>query len=530
MTILIVDDQISVINALLHNVPFSEIGFSQVFTAMSTDEALEVLEKESVHVLLTDVEMPGRNGLILNSIVSESHPDILRIVLTSHANFTYAQESLRMRCFDYIVQPAPYEDITLALQRALETVQLNHNNRRITHYGNLFRNHKHEFLGTIIQKLYSNEPGSLEDCIRLLEQAEHPVSKDSVVQLVVFDVFAYSERSANYPPQKQVMEAVSYALSQLPELAALNYLVSLTPNRRFALLFFAPPGMPQVLTDESVQRLYECFSARILPHTSACYSEDPFPFSQIQTALKSATLDMRNNVAKDSGLFFIRDHQPERDMDVPLPGSHSYWNQLLRSGQKKLLQDEINRFLELKLPSLPNRYDKLCDLHQLVIQMFFEYFYEKGIDISTLFTAEYTFQDCMDAFSSVDDFKKCVDFFVHRVPSSVMPDIQPKYVEKAKLYISENSGQMISVKEVAEHVHLSPEYFTRLFKKETGRNIKDYIVESKIALAKDLLISSTLPVSMVALEVGYTNFSHFTAMFRKYESMTPSEYRQLHSR
>lgn len=134
----------------------------------------------------------------------------------------------------------------------------------------------------------------------------------------------------------------------------------------------------------------------------------------------------------------------------------------------------------------------------------------------------------MSAFSSVDDFKKCVDFFIHCVPGNTIPEVQPDYVEKAKLYISENIGQTISVKEVSDYVHLSPEYFTRLFKKETGSSIKDYIMESKLALAKDLLASSTLPVSVVALEVGYTNFSHFTAMFRKFENMTPSEYRQLH--
>ena len=98
-------------------------------------------------------------------------------------------------------------------------------------------------------------------------------------------------------------------------------------------------------------------------------------------------------------------------------------------------------------------------------------------------------------------------------------------MEKAKAYISENYSQLLSVKEVAEHVHLNPEYFTRLFKKETGKNIKNYIVDCKMTLAKDLLATSNLPVSMVALEVGYTNFSHFTQIFKKIENMTPSEYR-----
>ena len=75
---------------------------------------------------------------------------------------------------------------------------------------------------------------------------------------------------------------------------------------------------------------------------------------------------------------------------------------------------------------------------------------------------------------------------------------------------------------------MNPEYFTKLFKKETGMNIKDYIVDCKIALAKDLLTTSNLPVNMIATEVGYSNFSHFTQIFKRAEHMTPSEYRLLY--
>ena len=81
---------------------------------------------------------------------------------------------------------------------------------------------------------------------------------------------------------------------------------------------------------------------------------------------------------------------------------------------------------------------------------------------------------------------------------------------------------------MAEHVFMSPEYFTKLFKRETGQNIKEYITLTKIEAAKDMLEHSSIPVSMVALELGYSNFSHFSQVFRKYENMSPSEYRSTH--
>ncbi len=78
---------------------------------------------------------------------------------------------------------------------------------------------------------------------------------------------------------------------------------------------------------------------------------------------------------------------------------------------------------------------------------------------------------------------------------------------------------------MADHVGLSAEYFTKLFKKETGQSIKEYITLMKVEAAKNMLAHSNISVGMVALELGYSNFSHFSQVFRKYENETPSEYR-----
>ena len=84
-----------------------------------------------------------------------------------------------------------------------------------------------------------------------------------------------------------------------------------------------------------------------------------------------------------------------------------------------------------------------------------------------------------------------------------------------KKYITNNVSLNLSVKDVADYVHLSPEYFTKLFKKEVGQNIKSYILQVKVEIAKDLLGNPNIPISMVALDLGYSNFSHFTQVFEK---------------
>ena len=71
--------------------------------------------ENQIDILMTDIEMPGENGLQLLHWVSENYPDIVCILLTSHADFSYAQESIKLGCFDYVVQPAPYQEIEDAL-------------------------------------------------------------------------------------------------------------------------------------------------------------------------------------------------------------------------------------------------------------------------------------------------------------------------------------------------------------------------------------------------------------------------------
>lgn len=103
-------------------------------------------------------------------------------------------------------------------------------------------------------------------------------------------------------------------------------------------------------------------------------------------------------------------------------------------------------------------------------------------------------------------------------------------VQKAVSYIKANLNKNISRTDVAELVHLNEEYFSRLFKQQTGETFKDYILLEKMNMARTLLERSNLSISIVASKVGYDNFSHFSKMFKKLTDMTPQEYRKEHQK
>lgn len=101
-------------------------------------------------------------------------------------------------------------------------------------------------------------------------------------------------------------------------------------------------------------------------------------------------------------------------------------------------------------------------------------------------------------------------------------------IELAIDYIRKNVTRNISRTDVADYVHLNEEYFSRLFRQQTGATFKEFLMDEKMKAAKHLLKNTRLSVSIIASKTGYDNFSHFSKMFKKVTNQTPQEYRKAH--
>jgi len=98
-------------------------------------------------------------------------------------------------------------------------------------------------------------------------------------------------------------------------------------------------------------------------------------------------------------------------------------------------------------------------------------------------------------------------------------------IECTKKYIEEHLSEKIYVEDLAKLIHVNEQYFMRLFKKETGKSVTEYITERRISLASALLKNTDKSINFVADCVGCENYSYFTKLFKKYTGFTPREYR-----
>jgi len=120
--ILLVDDEPHVIEALnrtLHKEPY------EILSAASADEALAILARERVEVVIADEMMPGMQGSELLTVVCRQYPDTMRIILTGHAKLESALRAINEgRIYRYLTKPCNELELRVTLRQALQHREL----------------------------------------------------------------------------------------------------------------------------------------------------------------------------------------------------------------------------------------------------------------------------------------------------------------------------------------------------------------------------------------------------------------------
>lgn len=121
-----------------------------------------------------------------------------------------------------------------------------------------------------------------------------------------------------------------------------------------------------------------------------------------------------------------------------------------------------------------------------------------------------------------DIYKSICDAVVadKQAPASVLVDKIIRYVE------SHYADNALSLNAIAEHLQLTPQYVSGLFKKLHGQNLADFMMRVRVKQAKELLLDYSLTLHQVANRVGYANAAGFIRVFKKYVGVTPGQYRE----
>lgn len=115
--------------------------------------------------------------------------------------------------------------------------------------------------------------------------------------------------------------------------------------------------------------------------------------------------------------------------------------------------------------------------------------------------------------------------FAERMRDIRKADSISRHIRRTVDYIYENLGKPLTLKMAAEHEKLDQSYLSKLFAKEMHISFKAYILKAKITTAQNILIFSDFPISEIAVSLGFSSQSAFSAAFRKLTGKTPMSYR-----
>lgn len=420
MNVCLVDDQRAVVDSLKNGIRWEKLPVDKVYTACSAKEAKLILKNFPVDVLLSDIEMPEEDGLSLCLWAKQEVEDIECIFLTSHADFEYAREAIRLGSFDYILQPVRYEDVEKVLLRVWERVCEKQKMQKM---------------------MYSQR--------FLIEQKNH-----------IFDVLTANIVAENWTEVEQLY-------GHLPELYGVDteeYLIH--------------PALIQVVRWKKLRNDWEK--------------------QLVSLVLKNV---MEEVFGDEGANVWVTGFREDR-----------YWC-----------------FIQTK------RSDFDTDICMKHVQQFYD-FIDANMDFSVAFypgnglekgKVREVFEDLLKRAARNTEGKKGIFW---DEPENEEEDGDKDAVALAISYIKKNLSKNISRTDVASYVHLNEEYFSRLFKQQTGETFKDYVMMEKMREAQKLLKNSRLSVSIIASKVGYDNFSHFSKMFKKITDQTPQEYRKIHEK
>ncbi|TYP74590.1 response regulator [Paenibacillus methanolicus] len=523
--LLIVDDEPIAVEGLRSGVDWASVGIGRVMTAHSVDQAKEMFREQTVDILLCDIEMPKGTGLQLLEWVREHYPRTETIFLTCHAEFHYARAAIQLGSLDYLLKPIPYEELAAIVAKAVEKIEQERRQSEFSQFGKFWVQHQPVLTERFWLDILHQAIPAREEAIRRAADERNIPYSDQLVFLPILLRVRRWYRDYSLRDKKTMEYALRKAAEEmLAQRRERGFLISVEDDMSLVVL----NGEKEAYDDERLRQLCEPYieACRTYFHCDiSCYIGERVRGHEMAAIYQRLRRLDADNVAYDNRIFRLGELQ-EAAAPRALPDMHP-WGSMLKEGAREKVVAEAERFLDNQVQAGQLTQEVLSPFIQDFQQMVHYVLHLKGIMAHQLLSDRESTELFARASRSAKD---AVLWIRHIVGKSLdyadTETLAPSVVARAKAYIQQHLAGEISREDIASHVYLNPDYLTRIFKRETGLSISDYLLRQRLGIAAELLASTDQPVSAVAVRIGYANFSHFSRMFKKYTGMNPMEYRQ----
>lgn len=550
--LLVVDDLPIIVDGLLELFEGTAHLQLEVMKAYSGIEALEILSQHRIDIVVSDIMMPGIEGIELLQEIKSQWPACKVIFLTGYNDFHYAKSAITYGGFDYILKVESDEKIVQSVERAIEKIEEEQDQAQLIER----TQSKMRMALPSLQKeymwgLFQGKRATENELVAAFKEIDIPLDPSLPYFLLIGRVDAWKELFTT--PDKALL---TYALQNICDeyLSAqarcysvvfeLSKIVWIIQPKASEELSANSDSMEWMRTHRYTSGILETVQATCKKLLGLSVS---FLFGSETSewcALSDRFHSIKYGLVQGHGLF----HEvimTDKDMGKDTKGDKqagyhdSFYHtrvQFLMSCLENNHRDPFNKeFAELTAiwndDALPN--ERKVELYHSLSAVFLYYIHKHRdvreyintqLDLDNLFRQGHSYS----WLELTHYYKQLADCFFewNTMRGTELPT---EVVNKVHRYIEEHIATDISLTALADYVGLNPSYLSRLYKQMTGVGLSKYVNDYRNLIAKDMLLNSAQKVNEIAAALGYNSALAFIRFFKKQNETTPQEFRMARS-
>ena len=525
--VLLVDDEEDIRVGISRKMDWESLGFTLVGEAENGQEALELAEALSPDVVLTDIKMPFLDGLELCRILTGRLPAARFVVFSGFDDFEYAKQAIQMNVFEYILKPISAPELSAVLERLRERLDTERTQRQNLE---LLRRRYEESLPLLRELFYT----------RLLSGQLRPDQVQDRAGRYEIDLPGglWTAALVHADPAGEMGDAGRDELLLLSVKSFLEEHFSLAGCRaRVVLCGDTVALLVQLSGEDRVYPLLEELDRLSLLARSylgthlvagvglAC--QGPEELHRCVEGARSA-LDYRA-LTGGGRVIYIGDLEPQSSAVL----SFEEEDQRALSAAVKLgAPEQVERVARGLMERLSQTGLSLSQCHLFLLEVvtcLVRLTRSGGVAVEEVFGSNFTGAVSISDFSSLEELgrwlgERCLK--LHDLLGRQRTDSAWRLVEQAKEYIAGHyTDERLSVESLCAHIHLSPTYFSTLFKREVGMSFTAYVTQVRMDEAARLLRESDEKTYRIAERTGYSDPNYFSYVFKRRYGVSPSKFR-----
>jgi two-component system, response regulator YesN len=507
LKLVLVDDEPDVVAGLRSVIDWRRLGIEVVGDARDGVEGLELIRRTRPDIVMTDIRMPGADGLALIESARRLLPDVAALVFTGYSEFRYAKTAITLGVSEYLQKPVSVEAVEAALRKATAKAT----------EAKLLRLSREQVLGGELRRILDGGPVRTEEMERVFRGAG-------------IDPTGIAGTAVAVVRPEPALESTGTAVADRlrGSLSTVEGRIVLLPDGAELLLVASGEGGEEFRAD---------LTSRLRRAAAACEADGIGVFVGLgrwYEGLAGASRSYREALEAARYAAFarkgvvVRTEQLEFARGIP-PTVRACMEDLLlhvREGGDKAVQEDVERFLaclrgvELSPDGLRHEILALVfRVLRLAEETGRDYQAEKGGD----FVPHRAVAALRDA-DSLDRWAAETIRDVVRWIGCVRAEGGHKSILTVTSYLQAHYNRDVTLKTLADMVGMNPSYLSVLFKRETRMTYQRYLADLRIEHAKRLLDGGAKAWE-AGRAVGYYSFRHFAEMFRRQVGETPFEYR-----